>query len=300
MTNERPNGHEWNPALPEVPGVRHEYVTVDGVGLHVAEAGEGDPVVLLHGFPQHWYIWRRFFPALVQRYRVIAPDFRGSGWSDAPPGRYDKETLAREILGLLDELEVDEFRAVGHDWGAWAAALMALFEPKRVQRLVMMSQMLPFMRLTPRWLANFWHLWHGQVMGSPVIWRRAVQARPPFGQAIFTWLHADRWSADERRIFLAQYQQPERARAAHELYRSVGRFDMPQTFRGRYRRLAPLQPPTLLLYGKQDNTVQPVHFQGGERYARDLTVEYLDCGHAITEELPELVLKRTQKFLADG
>ena len=70
--------------LPEVPGVRHRMVAANGINLHVAEAGEGPPLLLVHGWPQHWWIWRRVIRPLAQRYRVLAPDLRGHGWSDAP------------------------------------------------------------------------------------------------------------------------------------------------------------------------------------------------------------------------
>ena len=72
------------PDLPDVPGVRHLLVEVEGVRLHVAEAGEGDPVVLQHGWPEHWYAWRHVIPKLARTRRVIAPDLRGFGWSEAP------------------------------------------------------------------------------------------------------------------------------------------------------------------------------------------------------------------------
>ena len=72
--------------LPQVPGVTHHRVRARGVEFHYAEAGSGDDVVLcLHGWPQHWYEWRNLMPALADRYRVIALDLRGFGWSEAPP-----------------------------------------------------------------------------------------------------------------------------------------------------------------------------------------------------------------------
>ena len=64
--------------------MKHRYVDVPGVRLHVAEAGEGSPILLLHGWPQHWWIWRKVIPALAENYRVICPDLRGFGWSEAP------------------------------------------------------------------------------------------------------------------------------------------------------------------------------------------------------------------------
>ena len=71
--------------FPEVEGVQHRFIEAGGLRMHVAEAGQGDPLVLLHGWPQHWYEWRHQIPVLSQHYRVICPDLRGLGWSDAPP-----------------------------------------------------------------------------------------------------------------------------------------------------------------------------------------------------------------------
>jgi pimeloyl-ACP methyl ester carboxylesterase len=84
-------------------GVTHRYVDVLEVRMHVAEAGEGPPVVLLHGWPQHWWTWRRVIPALATERRLICPDLRGFGWSEAPPGRYELAEFADDVLALLDE-----------------------------------------------------------------------------------------------------------------------------------------------------------------------------------------------------
>lgn len=70
--------------LPDVPGVEHRFVEVDGLRMHVAEAGVGEPLVLLHTSFEHWYAWRGVLPRLAERYHVICPDLRGCGWTDAP------------------------------------------------------------------------------------------------------------------------------------------------------------------------------------------------------------------------
>src|SRR3954452_9879506 len=77
--------------LPYVEGIAHRWVDAAGLRVHVAEAGDGPPLVLLHGWPQHWYAWRHVIPLLSPHYRVICPDLRGFGWTDAPAGGYDKE-----------------------------------------------------------------------------------------------------------------------------------------------------------------------------------------------------------------
>ena len=73
--------------MPEIPGVTHRDVKVNGLRIHVAEAGEGPPLLLLHGWPQHWWIWREVIPRLAPHHRLIMPDTRGFGWSEAPRRR---------------------------------------------------------------------------------------------------------------------------------------------------------------------------------------------------------------------
>src|SRR5688500_7961534 len=100
-------------AIPDLPGVTHRTVDVDGLAVHVAEAGEGPPLVLLHGWPQHWWCWRHVVPLLADSYRLVMPDLRGHGWTEAPSGGYDKEQLATDLLGTLDVLGLDEVGLVG-------------------------------------------------------------------------------------------------------------------------------------------------------------------------------------------
>ena len=104
-------------APPSIPGVSHRDVGVDGVRLHVAEAGDGPPMVLVHGWPQHWWCWRHLIPRPARSYRVLAPDLRGLGWSDAPPGDHAKSSFAADLLALLDAEGLDRVRLIGHDWG---------------------------------------------------------------------------------------------------------------------------------------------------------------------------------------
>ena len=123
---------------PDLPGVRHEYVDAAGLRTHVALAGPDDapPVVLVHGWPQNWWTWRAVIPALAERFRVIAPDLRGHGWTEAPPTGYDKEQLASDLLALLDALGIERATWIGHDWGGWTGFLAALRAPDRFERML--------------------------------------------------------------------------------------------------------------------------------------------------------------------
>lgn len=285
-------------SLPDLPGVRHAFYRVGELQLHVAEAGKGPPLVLLHGFPQHGYLWRALIPALATRYRVLCPDLRGYGQSDPVPGwrGYDKETMAADILALLDRLEIRRCYLVGEDWGAWIGFLICLMAPERVERFVAVSMMHPFSSLTLRWLASAWHLWHGMILGLPVLGQRAAQQRWPFGDRVFRWLGADRCEPDAADAVFGQYQSRERAQAAVSMYRAVRRRDFPRMFAGRYRRMAPMQTPTRMLYGTRDKAVQPVHISNYARYAPAMSVETVDCGHSIVKERPLHVLDTITSF----
>jgi pimeloyl-ACP methyl ester carboxylesterase len=92
----------------------HHTIVLDDVRLHYVTAGSGDPIVLLHGWPQTWFEWRRIIPALASRYTVIAPDMRGLGDSSRPVTGYDKRTLAQDIYQLVHKLGFQQIYLVGH------------------------------------------------------------------------------------------------------------------------------------------------------------------------------------------
>src|ERR687891_2267855 len=119
-------------AMPQIEGVDHRFIRAGEMGFHVALAGEGEPLLLLHGWPQHWWQWRKLIPSLAERHRVIAMDLRGFGWSDIAWTGFEKETMADDVIAVLAELEVDRTRIVGHDWGAWIGYLLALRRPELV------------------------------------------------------------------------------------------------------------------------------------------------------------------------
>lgn len=115
-------------------GIGHRRLRTNGIELHVAEAGEGKPVVLLHGFPELWYSWRHQIRALADAgYHALAPDMRGYGDSSAPADvdAYDVIELCLDIAGLLDEIGAERAAIVGHDWGANVAWHFALLHPER-------------------------------------------------------------------------------------------------------------------------------------------------------------------------
>jgi len=102
--------------------------------MHIVEAGQPDAptVLLLHGFPQHWWEWRKVISPLAERYRVIAPDLRGAGWTDAPAHGYSVEEILADVLALLDQLGLRRIGLVAHDFSALVGFRLCFDHPERV------------------------------------------------------------------------------------------------------------------------------------------------------------------------
>jgi pimeloyl-ACP methyl ester carboxylesterase len=285
--------------MPQVEGVEHCFIEAGGVDIHVAVAGEGAPVLLIHGYPQHWFLWRRLIPALARERRVISPDLRGFGWSEAPAEGYDKETLTRDVLAVMDRLGIERVPVVGHDWGGWIGMLMGILAPQRLERVVVMSVSHPFFKRSLRNLVDSWHIWHGFTLGTPWLGPRASRPSTRSGRATARWLGSGSWSDEERHVFLDQFEEPERAWAAHRLYWLNGTTDFQKVMRGRYRERG-LRAPALVLLGTRDKARLPWRAEDYEPYAPNMTVEPVEgAGHALVEDEPALVLRRIRSFLAE-
>jgi pimeloyl-ACP methyl ester carboxylesterase len=275
--------------MPHVEGVEHRFVRAGDVRLHVAEAGAGDPVVLLHGWPQHWYCWRRVIPRLAERHRVLCPDLRGFGWSDAPRSSYAKHELAGDVIALLDALELERVRLVGHDWGGFVAFLAAQRAPERIQDLMAFSIVHPWAR-RPRAavLPRLPLLAYQPLVGAPWL-GPLVQRLPPFYDALFAAAGGRRiWSDEERDAYTRILREPARAEAASRVYRTFLLRELPAIARGTYAAER-LTVPARLVIGRSDPIVTAFDPAGYEAHADDMRVELVDGGHFLPEERPETV-----------
>jgi pimeloyl-ACP methyl ester carboxylesterase len=283
--------------MPFVEGVRHSYVDVDGLLMHVAEAGQGEPVILLHGWPENWYMWRNVIPELAKRYRVIAPDLRGFGWTEAPRRGYHKEQFATDILGLMDALRLERVRLVGHDWGGWTGFLMCLRQPQRFERYLALNITHPWPPTGPS-LRNARRFWYMALMASglgEILLRISPEAfiRKVKGTAI----NPRAFSDADLHLYIDSLSTPARAHASAQTYRTLFLRDGPDIARRRYHRTR-LTVPTLLLFGTEDVAIGVDMLAGFEAHADDMRLELVpDCGHFIVDEQPELVVDRALSFL---
>jgi pimeloyl-ACP methyl ester carboxylesterase len=279
-------------SFPHVAGVEHRFLHAGGLRMHLAQAGEGRPIVMLHGWPQHWYLWRRVIPLLAPHARVLCPDLRGFGWTDAPGRGYDRETMAQDVLALLDELALDRVDLVGHDWGGWIGFLLALRRPERIGRFVALSIMPPWPSGDLRGLLEAWRIAYQIPLALPQVGRRMVEhslARLVLRTA------SDAFSEGEIEAFTERLKG-ERARASELLYRTFLLREALPVFAGRYAGL-PLEVPTLLLVGERDAVIPTRAVREQAARADALELELVpETGHFIVDEKPELVADRTLAF----
>jgi pimeloyl-ACP methyl ester carboxylesterase len=266
--------------IPHVAGVEHEFVDAGGLRTHVALAGDGPPVLLMHGWPQHWFMWRDVIPLVAPHARVIAPDFRGFGWTDVPRRGYEKDQLKRDMLALLDELGIEEFAIAGHDWGGYVGFLLALEHSERVRSFLALNVLPPWPSRDRKTALDAWRLLYMPVLATPGLGRRA-------GRAL-----AARGLPERQDAFLDRLD----GAVTERIYRSfLG--ELPGLARGRYSA-AELSVPTQLVFGARDVVLTTRAAKDAAAQADSVELELVaDAGHFVVDEKPELVADRLLSLL---
>jgi len=266
---------------------------VNGVKLHWVEAGAGPLVVLLHGFPEHWYSWRHQIPALAAAgFHVLAPDMRGYNLSDKPRGvrHYRLEVLARDVAELVRCAGAERAHVVGHDWGGLVAWRVAMSHPTVVERLVVLNAPHPGVML--RGLFR-----NGQMKRSRYIFFFQVPrlAERRFAAQDFAILrrylrrdpvHPGAFSEQDVQRYVEALSRPGALTAALNYYRAAFRAAPLLPFRRHPR----IEVPVLLIWGERDRYLGLHLIDGTERWVRDLRVERIaEASHWVQADAPERV-----------
>ena len=230
--------------------------TADGVRIHVQTAGDGPPVLLLHGFPQSLLMWRKVAPALATEHRVVALDLRGYGLSDRPPttpdhAPYAFRAMARDAVDVLQALGIDRVAVVGHDRGGRVAHRLALDHPERVERVAVLDIMptLTMYETADRAFAHaYWHWFFLPLAELP----EALLGAAPEAFMRFTLGDVVASGAIEEEAFAAYlraFAAPGAIRAMCEDYRAAATIDLEHDRADLGRRL-PM--PLLALWGSEN------------------------------------------------
>lgn len=281
--------------MPRVEGVRHQFVQARGVRFHVAEAGDKDarPVVMLHGWPSHWYCWRACFEPLVEAgLRPIAIDLRGFGWSEKTKHGYRKESLAADILAVLDTMGIRHFRLVGHDWGGFIAFLLGVNHPERIEKLVLVNTghgYAPRDLETLKAMAGFFYM---PLVGAPVLGPLLMRSGIVKRAATKMTTEDGSWTPEEAEIFFDKIDP----NVTQQVYGTV--IYGGEAFRAGRQEFARMQVPTLFLYGDADEAIRPATIRGMEHHADDYRLEILPgLGHFCIEQAPEIVVPKIVDFV---
>lgn len=278
---------------------RYHRAEIDGVRIHYRRMGSGDPVVLLHGFPETSFAWRKVMPELAERYTVIAPDLRGCGASDRPDTGYDKQTVASDIHGLVRQLGFDRIKLVAHDVGMMTGYAYAASYRDEVERLVLMEAAIPGLGLEKLYDADIYpRMYHLPLFEAP---NGFAEALITGRERMFVDHFMRQQSYDPASIEdgLDEYArclaQPGALRAGIEYFRSH-RVDAP---RNREHARQKLEMPVLSVGGTAsfgadlEGEIAPLALDH-----RHVMID--ECGHYLAEEQPERLVEHLLAFFGEG
>jgi len=291
-------------------GFTQSRIAVDGVGLNVCYAGDGPPVVLLHGYPQTHIIWRHIAPALAATHTVVVPDTRGYGDSDCPPSdpehrNYSKRTMASDVVALMHALGHDSFAVISHDRGARVGYRLALDHPERVTHYMSLD-VVPTHEM---WVAtnknSAMGSFHWLFLAQPAPQPETMIGFDPDGW--IDWLHKSwaapgfEFEADAMAEYKRAYRNPDVIRATCEDYRAGATCD-DEDDAADFNTGRKIQCPISCLWGGARAKGGPKSTSPVDIWrkwgAADVSGEGIaNSGHFIPEESPEDVLRWAMKFL---
>src|ERR671921_1783119 len=274
----------------------HHTASVNGIQLHYVIGGRGDPVVLLHGWPETWYAWHHVMPVLAKNYTVVAPDLRGLGDSSKPPIGYDGKTLAEDIHQLVTQLGFNTISLVGHDIGTWVAYPYAAEYPTEVEKLVIMEVPPPGFWPPPVPLP-WWFSFHQ----TPDVPESLVQGKEVEYLSWFYYNLAYNPSAitqDAINEYVSHYSAPGGMRAGFEYYRAFPEDAMQNQNYSQTK----LTMPVLALGAAYipvlgGNITMPTIVYGMQQLAENVQgIRVPNSGHFIAEEQPQFVINQLSNF----
>lgn len=279
--------------------LRHHYAYLSDIRMHYVTAGEGELLVLLHGWPQTWYEWRELIPGLAKKFRIIAPDLRGLGDTSRPQHGYDSATIASDVWELVNgKLGYERFFLAGHDWGGPVAFSLAAQHRDAVRRLAIIDVSIP-----GDGTANIsqggkrWHHGFHQTLDMP---ERLIEGREHIYLGWFYENYGARRGAispDAVQEYLRVYSQPGALRSGFEYYRNIPT-DIVQN-EEMLERDGELAMPVLALGGAGGWGRRMEVLESCQRVALDVRGGIVEgAGHWIPEEQPAELARLLLEFFA--
>ena len=278
----------------------HNNAVTNGVRLHYVEQGEGPLILLLHGFPEHWYSWRHQIGPLAEAgYRVVAPDLRGYNLSEKPRGGYDIKTLTKDVRGLIRALGERSATVVGHDWGGIIALQFPIDYPKACDRLIVMNAPLVRSRYWQR--DNYPNNLYALVMHLPFLAKRRMWSDVDAAvRQIFRSASGgnEPWTDEDYEEFARALKQPGALDAAMKYYRNIYWPDWFLTWPDRNERI---NCPTQFIWGAKDRAVRLEFMDEAAAQVNHLRTHVVEeAGHWVQQEQPAEVTAAMLDFLSNS
>ncbi len=289
-----------------MPTVRHSFVETRGFATHVAEAGEGPPLVLLHGWPEFWATWEPMFERLAGRYRLIAPDFRGFGESGAPDAapsdQAGPDVLAADIVALLDRLGIARPGFVGHDVGAYAMQRLALGHPDRVAGLFFFNcgtHGIGARWREPQQINEIWYQTFNQMpFAAEIVGATREACRAYLRHFLTHWSHRKDAFDGVLERWVDNFMRPGNLQGGFNWYisQNAGRL---ATMAGTAPKPPRIKQPARVLWGRHDPILRSAWIDVVPDYFEDVEASIADdAGHFVHYETPDLAAAEIDRFFA--
>jgi pimeloyl-ACP methyl ester carboxylesterase len=291
------NGFEWN----------HQYLEANGIRVHYVRHSEGFPLVLLHGWPEFWYTWRKNMPVLAGEFDVVAPDLRGFGDTDKP-GLPDlpKEllgNLVEDLRGLVDSLGFERFGVVSHDVGAYVAQGFARKYPGRLGGLFFFD--CPYPGIGRRWadpdsINEIWYqTFNQQPWAASLVGENRKTCETYFRHFLDHWAHEPGLFDEDLDLWVDNFMKPGNLQGGFDWYigTNESRLDL---IRNGPPDLPKIETPTRIRWGEYDSVLKVKWADRLEDYFADLDFAPMrEAGHFAHYERPDLANQEISDFFGN-
>ncbi len=285
-------------------GFSQRRIKTSGATINTVSAGSGEPVLLLHGYPQTMVCWHEIAPALAKDYTVVCADLRGYGGSSKPKGlpdhsNYSKRAMAQDMVEVMSALGHDRFHLVGHDRGGRVAHRLARDHGKRVQTLTVLdiSPTLKMFESTNLAFASAYYHWFQMLQPAPLP-EKMLQGIVPFnilGRVGRDELDLSAFSPAAVKEYVKAFKDPKAIHASCEDYRAAGTIDLVHDRRDLHKKL---KMPVHALWGKKGVIHRLFNcLDDWREVAEHVSGGPVNCGHFIPEEAPAKTLAEIRRFI---
>jgi pimeloyl-ACP methyl ester carboxylesterase len=277
---------------------KEKYIQINGIKIHTVIAGEGAPIMLLHGFPDFWFGWKKVMDGLKTDFQLIAPDLKGFNLSDKPMDvkKYDLAILVNDIKNLASKLNLGKFNLAGHDWGGIIAWAFAEKYPELLNKLIILNS--PHYKVFRKKIKE--DLTQRRASGyiSQLIQPNSDQLlkKNDFQMLKFAVFQNARnkeaFSQEDKEKYLEAWAQPNALKTSVNYYRANIRYEEWSGI---------IHIPTLVIFGMKDNYIKPLVLDGLSEYVNNLKIiKDAQSSHWIMHDNPELVVSSIREFLKEA